>query len=99
MQTTDLKRHLTLRVDVVKVLKPMIRKVTSVRTICEAMNTNNAYKIMLSEVHKLLRLYLTVLVMSSTSEITFSMLKRLLTYLRITMTEKWFVYFFMHIKI
>lgn len=58
------------------------------RTVCDAMNSNSAYKSMLSEVHKLLRLYLTVPLTSSTSERTFSAMKRLLTYLRSTMTEK-----------
>ena len=43
---------------------------------------------MLPEVHKLLRLYLTVPVTTSTSERLLSALKRLLTYLRATMTEK-----------
>jgi len=83
-----LKRQLPLLVDVVKALKPTIRKVTSVRTLCEAMNVNKTYKLMLSEVHKLLCLYLTVPITSSTCERTFSVLKRLLTYLRSTMTEK-----------
>ena len=46
------------------------------------------YRSMLSEVHKLLRLYLTVPITSSTSERAFSSLRRLLTYLRATMTEQ-----------
>ena len=41
-----------------------------------------------AEVHKLLKLYLTVPITSSTSERTFSVMKRLLTYLRSTMSEK-----------
>ena len=55
--------------------------------LCDAMNMSIAYKSMLSEVHKLLRLYLTVPV-TSTSERTFLAMKRLLTYVRSTMTEK-----------
>ena len=55
-----LRRHLPLVCDVVKEASPTVRKVTSVRTVCDAMNTNSAYKSMLPEVHKLLRLYLTV---------------------------------------
>ena len=46
------------------------------------------YRSMLSEVHKLLQLYLTVPITSSTSERAFSTLRRLLTYLRATMTEQ-----------
>ena len=52
------------------------------------MNANPSYKVVLSEIHKLLRLYLTIPVTSATSERTFSVLKRLLVYLRSTMTEK-----------
>ena len=43
---------------------------------------------MLPAVHKLLRLYLTIPIISATAERTFSALKRLFTYLRSTMTEK-----------
>ena len=46
------------------------------------------YKAMLGEVHKLLRLYLTIPITSSTSERAFSTLRRVLTYLRSTMTQK-----------
>ena len=42
---------------------------------------------LLSEIHKLLRLYLVVPVTSATAERTFSVLRRLLVYLRSTMTE------------
>jgi hypothetical protein len=83
-----LKRHIPLVHDLVREAVPGVQKVTSVRTVCEAMNMSNAYKSMLSEVHKLLRLYLTIPITSSTSERTFSAMKRLLTYLRATMTEK-----------
>ena len=41
-----------------------------------------------TEIHKLLRLYLAVPATSATSERTFSSLRRLLTYLRQTMTEQ-----------
>ena len=83
-----LRRHLPLVYDVVKEATPGLRRVTSIRTVCEAMNVCRTYKTILSEFHKLLRLYLTVPVTSSTSERTFSALKRLFTYLRSTMTEK-----------
>ena len=52
------------------------------------MNVNKTYKLILSEVRKLPCLYLIVPITSSTCERTFSVLKRLLTYLRSTMTEK-----------
>ena len=53
-----------------------MKKVTSVRTICEAMNSQSIFKSMLPEVHKLLKLYLTIPVTSATSERTFSALRR-----------------------
>ena len=56
--------------------------------LCEAMNTNSTYKSMLSEVQESLRLYLTIPITSATSEISFSALRRVLTYLRSTMTEQ-----------
>ena len=67
---------------------PSVKKVTSIDTICEAMNSNSIYKEMLPTVHQIIRLYLTVPITSATSERTFSALRRLLTYLRSSMTEK-----------
>ena len=64
-----------------------MKKVTSIQMISEAMCTY-ANRQMLTEVHKLLRLSFTIPVMSSMSERSFSAFKRLLTYLRSTMTEK-----------
>ena len=82
-----LKSQLGVLVDVIREELPEVKKVTSIRTICEAM-TRHAYQTMLSEVHKLLRLYLTVPITTATSERAFSTLRRLLTYLRSTMTEQ-----------
>ena len=59
-----MRRHLPL----LFYAKPALKRVTSVRTVCDAMNSSSA---VLSEVHKLLRLYLTVPISSSTSERTF----------------------------
>ena len=81
-----LRRQLPLLVDVVK--QGCVHRVTSICTICEAMKANPTYKLILSEVHKLLRLYLVIPITSATAERTFSVLKRLLNYLRSTMTEK-----------
>ena len=54
----------------------------NVRTVCDAMNANPVTKALLDEVHKLLRLYLSVPVTSATSERTFSALRRLKNYMR-----------------
>ena len=59
----------------------------NVRTVCDAMNANPVTKVLLGEVHKLLRLYLTVLVTSATSERTFSARRRLNNYMRSTMRQ------------
>ncbi len=54
---------------------------TSIRTICEVLNVDNGKKKLLSEVHKLIRLFLTVPISFATSYRTFSALKRVKTYL------------------
>ena len=85
---SDFGRHILLLHDVIKKGCPSVKKVTSIDTICEAMNSNSIYKEMLPTVHQIIRLYLTVPITSATSERTFSALRRLLTYLRSSMTEK-----------
>ena len=61
---------------------PRVTEVTTLQTICEVMNKNDIYKSLLSEVHKLLRLYLTVPVSSATAERTFPALRHLKIFLR-----------------
>ena len=56
--------------------------------MCEALNSKETYKSLFSEVHGLLLLFLTIPITSATSEISFSTLRRVCTYLRSTMTEK-----------
>ena len=58
------------------------------RTVYEAMNTQQVYKSMVCEVHNLLRLYLTIAISSATAERSFSALRNVLTYLRSSMTEQ-----------
>ena len=64
-----------------------IKEVTSVNTICELMNISSFGKAMFSEVNKLLHLYLTVPMTSSTAERSFSALRGIKDYLRSTMTQ------------
>ena len=64
-----------------------IKKVTTVRTLTDAMNKSEIYKRMLSEVDKLLKIYLTLPVTSATAERAFSSLRHLKTYLRNTITH------------
>ena len=84
---TVLEGQVPVIIDVIHQVLPSVRMVTSIRTVCDAL-MEHSYRQMLSEVHKLLRLYLTIPITSSTSERTFSTLRCLLTYLRSTMTEK-----------
>ncbi len=65
-----------------------IKQITKIGTICDIMNSNDFGKLMFNEIHKLLRIYLTVPMTSATAERTFSSLRRLKTYLRSTMTQK-----------
>ena len=68
---------------------PSVKEVTSTRTICEAIATKvHANRKLLTEIHKLLRLYLTIPITSRTSERSFSALRRLFNYLRATMSDK-----------
>ena len=83
-----LHRQLLLLQDVISQELPTVKHVTTVRTVCEALNSKETYKSLFSEVHSLLRLFLTIPITSATSERSFSTLRRVCTYLRSTMTEK-----------
>ena len=61
--------------------------VTSLRTLCEMVNNLSFSKRPFSEVYKLLRNLLTVPVTTATAERTFSVLRRLKTFLRSTMGQ------------
>ena len=64
-----------------------IKRVTTLRTIANAMNENDIYKKMLGEVNKALKMYFTFPVTTSTAERSFSSLRRLKTFLRSTRTQ------------
>ena len=82
-----LKVQLLMLPNVIKTCSQVIKEVTNVRTIVDAMNESQIYKEMLQEVDKLLRMYLTFPVTSATAERSFSSLRRVKTYLRNTMTS------------
>ena len=63
-----------------------IKKVTSIRTLCDILNFGGI-KQLLSQVDTLLQIFLTIPVTTATSERTFSCLRRLKTYLRTTMSQ------------
>ena len=59
-----------------------------VQTLCDVFSKQASFKTMLSEVHKLVLLYLTVPVTTATAERSFSGLKHIKTYLRNSMTQQ-----------
>ena len=59
----------------------VIKKVTSVRMLCEVLNFCKGSKQLLSQVHILLQLFLTVPVTTATAERTFSALWRMKTFM------------------
>ena len=85
---SELSKQLPLLHDMVKNSLPSVKSITSLHTICDAMNTNEIFKEMFSSVHLMLRLILTSPITSATAERSFSALKHLYTYDRSTMTEK-----------
>ena len=58
-----------------------IKEVTKISTMCEVFNEEPSMKKLLSEVHKLSKIYLTIPVTTSTAERCCSALKRIDTYL------------------
>ena len=58
-----------------------IKQVTWVQTLCEVFNQQQSLKTFLTEVHKLIQLYLTIPVRTASSEYNFSAFKRIKTYL------------------
>ena len=88
----DLRRldtQLKMLPDFIKIaMDGSVKRVTSIRTICEALNKSPIGKEMLSEVAKLLRIYLTIPVTTATAERSFSVLRCLKTWLRNTMTQE-----------
>ena len=84
-----LSLHLQMLPDAVKqysVSTLPIKKVTSICTLCDVLNFGGI-KQLLSQVHTLLQLFLTLPVTTATSQRTFSALRRLKTYLRTTMSQ------------
>lgn len=65
-----------------------IKRVTTIRIVADILNESNMVKGMLSEVDKLVKTYLSVPVTSSTAERSFSLLRRVKTFLRSSMTQE-----------
>ena len=63
-----------------------IKQLTCVQTLCQVFNIQPTFKTQLSEIHKLLRVYLTFPVTTSMVERKISALQRIKTYLRSSMS-------------
>ena len=64
-----------------------LKKLTKITTVCDIFNTVTTAKKILPEVHKLLRLFLTLPISTAIAERSFSSFKRLKINLRSTMTQ------------
>ena len=87
----DMERlHLQLQMlpDAIKTSATKIKEVTKINAICSVLNDQPGIKGLLSEVHKLLRIYYTIPVTTASAERSFSALKRIKTYLRNSMTQQ-----------
>ena len=83
-----LKVQLLMLPDMIKTASEgRIKEVTNVRTIASSMEQSEIYKGMLSDIDKLLKIYFTFPVTSATAERSFSALRRIKTFLRMTMTH------------
>ena len=84
-----LEFQLKMLLDIIKVT-PMdglpIKQLIRVQTLCQILNLQPTFKVLLTEVHKLLRTSLTIPVTTATAERNFSALRRIETYLRSLMT-------------
>ena len=65
-----------------------IKQVTNIRTLCDILNANPGAKRMYTELHTLLKLYLTIPITTATAERTFSTMRQLKTYLQSIMTQE-----------
>ena len=87
-----LSTHLNLLPDIVKQYNSTsatpLHKVTTVRTVCSMMNEVPGAKSLCSELDRALEMLLTIPVTTATSERTFSVMRRLKTYLRSSMTQE-----------
>lgn len=67
----NIGQQLHLVHDAVKTALPEVRQVTKIRTICEDLNKTPVTKTLRGELHKLLKLYLTLPMASATFELTY----------------------------
>ena len=86
---SDLKIQLCMLPNAIQTVQgTKIKRVTTIRTVAETLNTSTMVNGMLKEVGKLVQAYYTFPVTSATAERSFSCLRRIKTFLRSTMTHQ-----------
>ena len=65
-----------------------LKKITKISTVCQLLNAQQIGKTMFYEYRKLITLYLTVPVATATAKRSISVLNRIKTYLRCTMSQQ-----------
>ena len=64
-----------------------LKKVTKITSVCEILNKKPTSKKCLSEIHKLLQIYFSIALVSASSERSFSVMRRIKTWLRTSTTD------------
>ena len=64
-----------------------LKKVTKISTACQILNKQPTQKKCLSEIHKLLQLYCGITLVSASAKSSFSVMRRIKTWLRSTMRD------------
>ena len=84
-----LSSELNLLASFVKEVQPDLKDITSIQTVIDVMKQGKLTKVF-SELHSVIKLYLTVPVplSNATAERSFSALRRIKTYLRSTLTQE-----------
>ena len=86
LNVDGLKRELQILSKYIPEVDPSLKDVSSISTVIDIMRKGKLVK-MLSELHILLKLYLTVPLSNATAERSFSALRRVKTYLRSRLTQ------------
>ena len=87
-----LDTHLKMLLDIIQrygeITGVPLKKVTNIRTVCQAMKETPGATALCSEIHRFLKLFHIIPATTSTAERTFSALRRIKTYLRSSMTQE-----------
>ena len=87
VQVVELQKELNILSKYVAEVDPQLKEVTSIATVMDIIKKGKLLKVF-SELHILLRLYLTIPLSNATAERSFSALRRVKTYLRSRLTQE-----------